>query len=107
MARQGKRKFAITPSECLGQLPELSLDTTDEDADDGLRRAELRRSILAIAELNHEAHCPQCQCVGHFEHKDGEGIKAWVSVHSDSCPVDAEKRCRLSVLMETSAAWVE
>ncbi len=53
MTRLGKREFAITPSECLGQLPELSLDTTDEDADDSLRRAELRRSVLAIAKLNH------------------------------------------------------
>jgi hypothetical protein len=53
MAASGKRKFPITPSECLDRLPEPSLESAEEDARDDLRRAELRRSVLAIAELNH------------------------------------------------------
>ncbi|MCP4263685.1 MAG: hypothetical protein GY774_40180 [Planctomycetes bacterium] len=53
MTNFNKHKFAITPMECLAQLPEIPLDFTTKEGDDGLRRAELRQSVLAIAELNH------------------------------------------------------
>lgn len=53
MASRGKKKFAITPSECLDRLPEPSLETSEDESGDELRRAELRRSVLAIAGLNH------------------------------------------------------
>lgn len=55
MAKSDKHEFPITPSECLTQLPEIPLDISESDSDDGLLRAELRHSVLAIAELNHVA----------------------------------------------------
>lgn len=53
MAKSDKHEFPITPSECLARLQEIPLNIADSDSDDGLRRAELRHSVLAIAELNH------------------------------------------------------
>jgi len=55
MAKSDKHEFPITPSECLTQLPEIPLDISESDSDDGLLRAELRHSVLATAELNHVA----------------------------------------------------
>jgi len=46
-------EFPITPFDCITRLPEIPLDRSDEETDDSSRRAELRRSILPIAELNH------------------------------------------------------
>ena len=43
----------ITPTECLAGLSELPFDPSLEDRADPLRRAQMRNSILAIAELNH------------------------------------------------------
>jgi hypothetical protein len=53
MTKSDKHEFPITPSECLAQLPEIPLNIVENDSDDGLRRAELRHSVLAIADLNH------------------------------------------------------
>ncbi|MEU7481151.1 hypothetical protein AB0A63_34595 [Lentzea sp. NPDC042327] len=45
----------ISPADCLDELPEPELEFTDEAMGDSMRRIELRRSILAIAELDHPA----------------------------------------------------
>lgn len=42
----------VTPEECLDKLPELPLDLSERESDDNLRRAELRSSLLAVADLN-------------------------------------------------------
>ena len=52
MAKAEKREFPVTPTDCLAQLPEISLGDTAWEDDLELRRAELRHSVLAIAELN-------------------------------------------------------
>ncbi len=43
----------MSPTDCLSQLPEPELEFTDEAMGDTMRRIELRRSILSIAELDH------------------------------------------------------
>jgi hypothetical protein len=43
----------LTPAECLRKLPDPALDISGEPAGEQLRRVELRRSVLTIAELNH------------------------------------------------------
>ena len=53
MAKSNELESMITPEQCFADLPEIKLDISRKDADDGLRRAELRRSLLAIAEINH------------------------------------------------------
>ena len=45
----------MSPAECLGELPEPELEFTDEAMGDSMRRIELRRAILAIADLDHAA----------------------------------------------------
>ena len=54
---------AITPEQCIAELPEIPLETADKESDDGLRRAELRQSLLAIAELNHVSETALVQAV--------------------------------------------
>jgi hypothetical protein len=46
-------KRELTPAECVGRLPEPTLDSPGELPTEELRSIELRHSILAIAELNH------------------------------------------------------
>lgn len=41
------------PAECLDLLPAPVLEITGEAHDEDLRRIELRRAVLAIAELDH------------------------------------------------------
>jgi hypothetical protein len=53
MAKTDKGEAAITPEECISRLPELPLDTSEREADDALRRAELRQAVLAVAGLDH------------------------------------------------------
>ena len=53
MADQKNREFSITPANCLEQLPEIPLDLSEKDSADDFRRAELRHSVLEIADLNH------------------------------------------------------
>jgi len=43
----------LTPADCLRRLPEPTLEITGSAQGDDLRRIELRRSTLAIAELDH------------------------------------------------------
>ena len=43
----------MSPADFLSQLPEPELDFTDEAMGDTMRRIELRRAILSIAELDH------------------------------------------------------
>jgi len=43
----------LTPADCLSELPDPELEFTDEAMGDTMRRIELRRSILSIAELDH------------------------------------------------------
>lgn len=45
----------MTPTECLSGLPDPELEFTDDAMGDTMRRIELRRSILAIAGLDHAA----------------------------------------------------
>ena len=63
MMNSNKLRFAITPSECLGRLPEIPLNFTSKEGDDGLRRAELRQSVLAITELNHVSETAMVRAV--------------------------------------------
>ena len=42
----------LTPADCLAWLPEPELEITTSAQDD-VRHADLRHSILAIAELDH------------------------------------------------------
>lgn len=63
MKKAKKDEFKITPTECLTQLPELPLDFSSMDGDDGMRRAELRHSVLAIAELNHVSETAMVRAV--------------------------------------------
>lgn len=53
----------ITPEQCIAELPEIPLETVDKESDEGLRRAELRQSLLAIAELNHVSETALVQAV--------------------------------------------
>jgi hypothetical protein len=46
-------KNAISPEDCLKQLKQLELDLPAEDEKTGFRSAELRNSVLLIAELDH------------------------------------------------------
>ena len=43
----------ITPDQCTKMLPEIPLVVSERDADDTLRQAELRQSVLLIAGINH------------------------------------------------------
>lgn len=43
----------LTPAACLSRLPEPVLDLDSDVLGEDLRRVELRRSILALAELDH------------------------------------------------------
>ena len=43
----------ITPDDCLELLTPLTLDNPTEESGDLFRRADLRQSILNIADLNH------------------------------------------------------
>ena len=53
MAKSHESEFAITPDQCVAALPDIAFDPGSEENDDGLRRAELQQSLLAIADLNH------------------------------------------------------
>jgi hypothetical protein len=53
MAKSKKHGICISPPECLAWLSEPSLNFSDKDKEDDLRRAELRHSVLAIAGLDH------------------------------------------------------
>ncbi len=48
-----KREGVITPDQCTLMLPEIPLAVSERDADDTLRQAELRQSVLLIAGVNH------------------------------------------------------
>ncbi len=50
MAKPGKN--GLSPSDCVWSLPEPRLDSSETGPADDLRRIELRRSALAIADLN-------------------------------------------------------
>ncbi|MCI0487098.1 MAG: hypothetical protein L0229_10915 [Blastocatellia bacterium] len=63
MAKSHDFEFAITPDQCVAALPEIAFDPGDEESDDGLRRAELQQSQLAIAELNHVSETALVQSV--------------------------------------------
>lgn len=43
----------ITPEACTTMLPEIPLVVSERDADDTLRQAEIRQSVLLIAGVNH------------------------------------------------------
>lgn len=51
MARS--RKADLTPDDVLRLLPEITLEESAGKLDNDLRNIELRRSVLAIADLNH------------------------------------------------------
>jgi hypothetical protein len=53
MTKDTKGESIITPKECIELLPEIPFDVSERGADDILRQAELRQSVLLIAELNH------------------------------------------------------
>lgn len=53
MAKILKGEGAITPDQCTLMLPEIPLAVSERDADDTLRQAELRQSVLLIAGINH------------------------------------------------------
>ena len=53
MAKMLKGEGAITPDQCTRMLPEIPLAVSERDADDTLRQAELRQSVLLIAGVNH------------------------------------------------------
>ncbi|GAB2845687.1 hypothetical protein GCM10027200_52320 [Lentzea nigeriaca] len=61
----------LSPADCLGQLPEPELEFTDEATGDTMRRIELRRSILAIAELDHAAQTALVNAVVAKQRKEG------------------------------------
>jgi hypothetical protein len=48
-----KGESVITPDQCTTLLPEIPLSASERDADDTLRQAELRQSVLLIAGVNH------------------------------------------------------
>lgn len=53
MSTDAKGKPTITPKDCVEMLPEIPLVISERDTDEQLRQAELRQSVLLIAELNH------------------------------------------------------
>lgn len=53
MANILKGEGVITPDQCTAMLPEIPLAVSERDADDTLRQAELRQSVLLIAGINH------------------------------------------------------
>ena len=61
----------LTPADCLSQLPEPDLEFTDESMGDTMRRIELRRSILSIAELDHAAETALVNAVAAKKRKEG------------------------------------
>jgi hypothetical protein len=50
-----KRNEVLSPADCIAQLPELPLVSRVDSADSTWHQAELRRSLLVIADLNHVA----------------------------------------------------
>ena len=48
-----KGQGAITPEQCTMMLPEIPLEVSERDAEDTLRQAEIRQSVLLIAGINH------------------------------------------------------
>ena len=63
MAKSHESELAITPDQCVATLPEIAFDSGGKESDDGLRRAELHQSLLAIAELNHVSETALVQSV--------------------------------------------
>ena len=61
----------MTPAECLSQLPEPELEFTDDAMGDTMRRIELRRSIMSIAELDHAAETALVNAVATKKRKKG------------------------------------
>jgi hypothetical protein len=53
MTKELKGQTIITSKDCIKQLPEIPFDVSERSADDILRQAELRQSVLLIAGLNH------------------------------------------------------
>lgn len=63
----------VSPADCLSRLPEPVLEFTDEAMGDTMRRIELRRSILAIAELDHATETALVTAVAAQAKKHKEG----------------------------------
>lgn len=53
MTKLLKGEGVITMEQCTLMLPEIPLAVSERDADDTLRQAELRQSVLLIAGVNH------------------------------------------------------
>jgi hypothetical protein len=61
----------MTQADCLDQLPEPELEFTDDAAGDTMRRIELRRSIMSIAELDHATETALVKAVVAKKRKEG------------------------------------
>ncbi|MGW6929855.1 hypothetical protein ACWGE0_07270 [Lentzea sp. NPDC054927] len=61
----------VSPADLLGELPEPELEFSDDAAGDTMRRIELRRSILAIAELDHATETALVTAVVSKRRKEG------------------------------------
>ena len=53
MAKDDRRKPAITPAESLDSLPKLPFEPERPEEQSEFRRAELLQSVLAIARMDH------------------------------------------------------
>ncbi|RJQ75386.1 hypothetical protein D5S17_21080 [Pseudonocardiaceae bacterium YIM PH 21723] len=62
----------MSMADALGELPEPELTLPEDAMGDVLRRIELRRSILAIAELDHAAETALVNAVVTDKNKKGE-----------------------------------
>jgi hypothetical protein len=64
---------AMSAVDALDQLPEPVLEIADDAIGDTLRRIELRRSILAIAGLDHAAETALVNAVAKNRRTQGKG----------------------------------
>ncbi|MGW2625375.1 hypothetical protein [Micromonospora taraxaci] len=54
-----RRRQRLTPADCLRTLPDPTFDIAALTPGDELRGAELRRSVLTIAQLDHVSETAQ------------------------------------------------
>ena len=70
MAMHSGTSQPLTPAACLRRLPVPTLDIDEDNPLNDPRHIELRRSILAIAELDHVSEITLVQAVVAAVHDD-------------------------------------